>query len=125
MKKSRSWIFSIELGTIAAVLMAFVSPVVVLASPGLQEDSSDWVTVEEMLVLGYLAFFLVAFIAFLIAFKRGMFRNIEEAKYYILTIDEPDYFTPDWAKEDTDDDVDDEDPELGLLVNDANSDPDH
>jgi len=54
---------------------------------------SDWV------VLAFLVFFCSALITFLVAVRRGYMRNLEEAKYYLLTIEEPDYYTPDWIKE--------------------------
>ena len=59
--------------------------------------------IANWLVLSYAVFFLVALGIFLIALKRGMFRNIEKAKYFMLDIDEPDYYTPDWAREGKDD----------------------
>lgn len=59
---------------------------------------ADWV------VLAFLVFFVCALVVFLIAVRRGYFRNLEEAKYYLLTIDEPDYYTPEWIKETRSDD---------------------
>jgi hypothetical protein len=41
----------------------------------------------------------VAFLAFLFALKAGWLSNLEDAKYYILEIDEEDYYTPEWARE--------------------------
>jgi hypothetical protein len=55
---------------------------------------ADW------MLLSFLAFGAVSLVAFLAALKRGLLSNLEEAKLYILTIDEPDYYTPDWARAD-------------------------
>jgi hypothetical protein len=35
-----------------------------------------------------------------VAARRGLLRDVEQAKYHILSIDEPDYYTPAWARED-------------------------
>lgn len=53
----------------------------------------DWV------VLAFLAFFGSALTVFLVVVRRGYLSNLEEAKYYLLTVDEPDYYTPDWIRE--------------------------
>ncbi len=63
-----------------------------------QPAGNDWIMADWMLY-SFLIFFLASLFVFLVALKRGMFHNIENAKYYILTIDEKDYYTPDWAKE--------------------------
>ena len=72
------------------------------ASAHEQPGGADWLMADWML-LSFLVFFGVALIAFVVALKRGYLSNLEDAKYHILTIDEPDYYTPDWAKEQTDD----------------------
>ncbi len=81
---------------ITLALMALITAPVQAAQ--YEEGPGAALTVATWLVLSYLVLFLAALAAFLIALKRGMFHNIEEAKYYMLTIDEPDYYTPDWAK---------------------------
>ena len=58
---------------------------------------SEWVMADWMF-LSFVIFAGVAFIAFLAALKSGLLSNLEDAKYYILEIDEPDYYTPDWAR---------------------------
>ena len=63
-----------------------------------QPDGNDWIMADWMLY-SFLIFFMASLFVFLIALKRGMFHNIENAKYYILSIQEEDYYTPDWAKE--------------------------
>jgi hypothetical protein len=60
-------------------------------------DGSEWIMADWMF-LSFVIFAGVAFIAFLAALKSGLLSNLEDAKYYILEIDEPDYYTPDWAR---------------------------
>jgi hypothetical protein len=70
------------------------------ATPALGHDQpagNEWIMADWML-LSFLAFGVVSLVAFLIALKRGFLSNLEDAKYHILTIDEPDYYTPDWAR---------------------------
>ena len=72
------------------------------ATPALAHDGPDgneWLMADWML-LAFLVFFGAALLTFLVALKRGLFHNLEDAKYHILTLDEPDYYTPDWARED-------------------------
>ncbi|MEJ2751609.1 MAG: hypothetical protein P8169_02825, partial [Chloroflexota bacterium] len=59
---------------------------------------SEWVMADWMF-LSFLIFAGVAFLAFLFALKAGWLSNLEDAKYYILEIDEEDYYTPEWARE--------------------------
>lgn len=58
---------------------------------------SEWVMADWMF-LSFVIFAGAAFIAFLVALKSGLLSNLEDAKYYVLEIDEVDYYTPDWAK---------------------------
>ncbi len=87
-----------ELKSAAAMtlLLASVSPVFAHEVP----DGSEWVMADWML-LSFVSFFGAALIVFLIAVRRGLFRHLEDAKYHLLSVDEPDYYTPDWAKEDS------------------------
>ena len=61
--------------------------------PGDEYQMADW------MLFSFLIFFGVAFIVFLAVLKRGLLSQPEDAKYYILTIDEKDYYTPSWALE--------------------------
>ena len=71
-----------------------------LAAPVLHDapKGSEWIMADWMF-LSFVMFAGAAFVAFLMALKSGMLSNLEEAKYYILEIDEADYYTPEWAKE--------------------------
>ncbi len=85
---------------VAVVLLAlFAKPA--LAAPPMhdQPDGANWLMADWMLY-SFLIFFCAALFVFLMALKRGMFHNSEDAKYYILAIEEEDYYTPDWARED-------------------------
>lgn len=82
--------------TVGLLLFASAAP----ASAHDQPDGADWLMADWML-LSFLIFFGAALAAFLVALKLGVLRNVEDAKYHILTINEPDYYTPDWAKEES------------------------
>jgi hypothetical protein len=87
------------LRTVRAVLVA-TAVVLLVAQPALGHDQppgAEWLMADWML-FSFMAFGFIALIAFLFALKRGYLSNLEEAKYYILTIDEPDYYTPGWAR---------------------------
>lgn len=64
-------------------------------------DGSEWIMADWML-LSFLSFFGSALALFVVALRRGLFRNLEQAKYYLLSVEEPDYYTPEWAREDSD-----------------------
>ncbi|HRW10382.1 MAG TPA: hypothetical protein P5121_35000 [Caldilineaceae bacterium] len=72
----------------------------VYAAPMLHDapKGSEWVMADWMF-LSFIIFAGAAFVAFLIALKSGLLSNLEDAKYYILDIDEADYYTPEWARE--------------------------
>lgn len=82
----------------AAVLAVVISLMAVLpASAHDAPSGSEWVMADWMF-LSFVIFAGAAFIAFLFALKSGLLSNLEDAKYYVLEIDESDYYTPDWAK---------------------------
>lgn len=73
-----------------------------MAQASVSPDGGEFVMADWML-LSFLAFAGAALFVFLVAVRRGMFRNMEAAKYYLLSVKEPDYYTPDWAREEDDD----------------------
>lgn len=85
------------LGTILAVALLLMLSTGA-ASAHDQPDGAEWLMADWML-LAFLVFLGAALLAFLVAVKRGLLRDLEAAKYHILTLDEPDYYTPAWAKE--------------------------
>jgi len=76
---------------IAAPLQASISP------EGSEMIMADW------MLMSFLSFAGAALAVFLVAVRRGLFRNMEAAKYYLLSVQEPDYYTPDWAREERSD----------------------
>lgn len=91
--RRRTWLRSAVLA-VGLVLLAH-QPVLAHEAP---DEGAEWLMADWML-LSFLVFFGVALIVFLVALKRGVFRNLEDAKYPLLDIDEPDYYTPSWARE--------------------------
>jgi hypothetical protein len=80
--------------------LAAIAAALLFATPALGHDQpagAEWIMADWML-LSFLAFGAIALVAFLVALKRGHLSNLEDAKYHILTIDEPDYYTPSWAR---------------------------
>ena len=69
-----------------------------LAAPVLHDapDGSEWIMADWMF-LSFVLFAGAAFVAFLWALKAGLLSNLEDAKHYILEIEEEDYYTPEWA----------------------------
>lgn len=76
------------------LVVVIVPQQVALAAP-LHEapKGSEWVMADWMF-LSFALFAGTAFLAFLLALKAGWLSNLEEAKYYILEIDEK-YTYPD------------------------------
>ena len=88
------WILQIIL---MACLMAIV-PHSALAAPLAHEapPGSEWIMADWM----FLSFIIIggaAFLAFILALKAGLLSNLEDAKYYILEIEEKDFYSNDWA----------------------------
>jgi hypothetical protein len=79
---------------LAIVGMALVITAVV-ALPALAHDGpegAEWVMADWIFVT-FAVFAGGALIAFILALRAGLLSNIEDAKYYMLTIDEPDYYS--------------------------------
>jgi hypothetical protein len=97
--RPRDWRRSAILRTVLAAVSATVAALL-FTTPALAHDQpagNEWIMADWML-LSFLAFGAIALGAFLVALKRGYLSNLEDAKYHILTIDEPDYYTPGWAR---------------------------
>jgi hypothetical protein len=82
-----------SVGIVVCLVLMMVEPVFAHDAP----EGSEWIMADWMF-LSFVLFAGAAFVAFLWALKAGLLSNLEEAKYYILEIDEADYYTPDWAK---------------------------
>lgn len=99
-RKSRNlvWQGIVAIAVVAALMAfqvkpAFAAPFTHEAPPG-----SEWIMADWMF-LSFIIFAGVSFLAFLVALKRGLLSNLEDAKYYVLEIEEEDYYTPEWARE--------------------------
>ncbi len=94
-RKLRQWhIFALAgLYTCLSSLLVASTALAHDAPPGDEYQMADW------MLFSFLIFFGVSFVVFLVAVKRGWMAFPESAKYQLLNIDEPDYYTPDWAKE--------------------------
>ena len=85
----------------SAVLLLVAVSLLLTAVPVLgheQPDGAEWLMADWML-LSFMVFGGAALAVFVVALKRGHFHNMEAAKYHVLTIEEPDYYTPEWARE--------------------------
>jgi hypothetical protein len=91
-----------------ALAAALALPAAALAHDAPENDESKWVMTDWMLDM----FFVlagVALVAFVVAWKAGHFHDLDEAARVPLAIDEEDYYTPDWARDE--EEWDDGDPE--------------
>jgi protein-S-isoprenylcysteine O-methyltransferase Ste14 len=80
---------------LAAVL---AMPAAALAHEQPENDQSRWVMADWMMEVFFL-FAGIALLAFLLAWKAGHFHNLEQAARIPLLIEEEDYYTPDWARD--------------------------
>jgi hypothetical protein len=78
------------------VAAALALPAAALAHDQPESARSRWIMADWMLEAFFL-FAAVALAVFLAAWKAGHFHNLEEAARIPLAIDEPDYYTPEWA----------------------------
>jgi hypothetical protein len=83
-----------------------VAPRVALAHEQPEGAGAAWVMADWMLLI-WVLFFVGALSAFFIAHRRGLLRNLEAGKHHILTIEEEDYYTPTWARDDEKEGTDD------------------
>ncbi len=80
---------------LAAVL---AMPAAALAHDQPENSQSRWVMADWMMEVFFL-FAGIALLAFLLAWKAGHFHNLEQAARIPLLIEEEDYYTPDWARD--------------------------
>jgi hypothetical protein len=86
------------------VLLA--TPAAALAHDQPESGGSRWIMADWMMEVFFL-FAGIALLAFVVAWKAGHFHNLAQAARIPLLIDEPDYYTPDWALDEEEwDDVD-------------------
>lgn len=95
MNRSKARKLRATVATLAA-LATLAVPHVALAHDA--PEGSEWVMADWMFI-SFGAFAGCALAAFLVALKLGLLSNLEDAKYYILEIEEEqDYYTPEWAR---------------------------
>jgi protein-S-isoprenylcysteine O-methyltransferase Ste14 len=90
----RRWLATVAIALATVLAM----PAVALAHDQPESNQSRWVMADWMME----AFFLfagIALLAFLLAWKSGHFHNLEQAARIPLLIEEEDYYTPDWARD--------------------------
>lgn len=78
----------IILGIALAITILVAVPVFAHDTP----EGGEWVMADWIFVT-FAVFAGGALFAFVIALKAGLLSNVEDAKYHILTIDEPDYYS--------------------------------
>jgi hypothetical protein len=81
-----------------ALVAVLALPAAALAHDAPEDDNSKFVMADWMLDM----FFVlagVALVAFVFAWKAGHFHNLDEAARVPLGVDEEDYYTPDWARD--------------------------
>lgn len=81
----------ISFSLLYALLLTALVAVPAFAHDG--PEGAEWVMADWMFIT-FAIFAGGALIAFVVALKAGLLSDIEGAKYQILTIDEPDYYTP-------------------------------
>jgi hypothetical protein len=81
--------------TVAASVLAFAQPAWAHDAP----EGSEWVMADWM--FGSFVLFLGSgVLVFVVAWRRGLMRDVEMAKYPMLDIIEPDFYDPEWAIDD-------------------------
>ncbi len=88
-----------RLSTLAVALaLALAAPAAALAHDAPENDQSRW-TMADWMIDTFFVFAGIALIGFIWAWKAGHFHNLEEAARVPLQIEEEDYYTPDWARD--------------------------
>jgi heme/copper-type cytochrome/quinol oxidase subunit 2 len=81
-----------------AVTTILVLPAAALAHDAPESAQSNWVMTDWMMDLFFI-FGGLAFVAFVAAWKAGMFHELDTHASIPLYVEEEDYYTPDWALE--------------------------
>lgn len=84
-------------GSLAVVLTAaLLAPAAALAHDAPESQRSKWVMTDWMMDLFFI-FGGLAVVAFVAAWKAGMFHELDTHASIPLYVEEEDYYTPDWA----------------------------
>jgi hypothetical protein len=82
----------------AALSLALLCPAAALAHDAPESQRSRWVMTDWMMDLFFI-FGGLALVAFLAAWKAGMFHELDTHASIPLIVPEEDYYTPEWALE--------------------------
>jgi len=84
---------------VALVLLAALAlPSAALAHDAPENDQSRWVMADWMMDT-FFVFAGLAFVAFLAVWKAGHFHELDSHAGIPLLVEEEDYYTPDWARD--------------------------
>jgi hypothetical protein len=81
-----------------ALVLALALPAAALAHDAPESDQSKWVMADWMMDT-FFVFSGLALVAFLIAWKMGHFHELDRQGAIPLLVEEEDYYTPEWAKD--------------------------
>jgi hypothetical protein len=79
-------VFSLVVG------LSFTKPALAASLHHEAPEGSEWIMADWMF-LSFVLFAGTAFVAFIMALKAGLLSNLEDAKYYILEIEEEDDYS--------------------------------
>jgi hypothetical protein len=88
----RVWTF------LVVIALALVIPAAALAHEAPQNKESKWVMTDWMMDTFFI-FSGLALVAFLVAWKMGHFHELDRQGAIPLLVEEEDYYTPEWAKD--------------------------
>ncbi|TML90313.1 MAG: hypothetical protein E6G08_03215 [Actinobacteria bacterium] len=83
---------------LVVALLALAVPAAAFAHDAPENDQSKWVMADWMMDTFFI-FSGLALVAFLAAWKAGLFHDLERQGAIPLLVEEEDYYTPEWALE--------------------------
>jgi hypothetical protein len=83
---------------VVAWIAALVAPAAALAHDAPETERSRWVMTDWMMDTFFI-FAGLALVAFLAAWKAGHFHELDRQAAIPLLVEEEDYYTPDWARD--------------------------
>lgn len=89
--KRLPWIV-LFLAVMLVLSLSVAQPVLAASAHHEAPEGSEWIMADWMF-LSFVLFAGAAFVAFLLALKAGLLSNLEDAKYYILEIEEEDDYS--------------------------------
>jgi protein-S-isoprenylcysteine O-methyltransferase Ste14 len=83
---------------VVAWVASLAAPAAALAHDAPESDKSRWVMTDWMMDTFFI-FAGLALVAFLAAWKAGHFHELDRQAGIPLLVEEEDYYTPDWARD--------------------------